>query len=35
VKEANRLIQHMFVERMQGIDGRVEPSMDAGLDATA
>lgn len=34
VKEANRLIQHMFVERAQGIDGRTQPTVDARLDAT-
>lgn len=34
VKEANRLVQHMFVERAQGIDGRAQPTIDARLDAT-
>ena len=34
VKEANRLIQHMFVERVQGIDGSARPKVEAHLDAT-
>jgi hypothetical protein len=34
VKEANRLLQHMFVERVQGIDGRAQSRIDARLDVT-
>ena len=34
VKEANRLVQHMFVERAQDVDGRTRPRVDARLDAT-
>ena len=33
VKEANRLLQHMFVERVQGVDGRMRASVDSRLDA--
>jgi hypothetical protein len=33
VKEANRLLQHMFVERVQGVDGRMRASVDTRLDA--
>lgn len=32
VKEANRLVQHMFVEQVQGIDGRTRPRIDARLE---
>ncbi|HEY3133996.1 MAG TPA: hypothetical protein VGJ47_05145 [Gemmatimonadaceae bacterium] len=32
VKEANRLVQHMFVEHVQGIDGRTRPRVEARLD---
>lgn len=34
VKEANRLVQHMFVEYVQGIDGISRPSAFTRLDAT-
>jgi hypothetical protein len=34
VKEANRLIQHMFVERVQGVDGVSRKSADIDLEAT-
>jgi hypothetical protein len=34
VKEANRLIQHMFVERVQGVDGVSRKSADTDLEAT-
>ena len=34
VKEANRLLQHMFVERVQGVDGRARPRIEDHLDAT-
>ena len=34
VKEANRLVQHMFVERVQGVDGGSRRSVDTGLEAT-
>ena len=33
VKEANRLVQHMFVEHVQGVDGLARPTIDARLDA--
>ena len=33
VKEANRLVQHMFVERVQGVDGGSRKSVDTGLEA--
>jgi hypothetical protein len=32
--EANRLLQHMFVERVQGVDGRTSSRVEARLDAT-
>jgi hypothetical protein len=32
--EANRLLQHMFVERVQGVDGLARPGIDARLDAS-
>ena len=32
VKEANRLVQHMFVEHVQGLDGTTRPIVDARLD---
>lgn len=35
VKEANRLVQHMFVEHTQGIDGLVRQSARTQPDATA
>ncbi len=35
VKEANRLLQHMFVERVQGVDGRARPRIEDHLDATS
>ena len=34
VKEANRLVQHMFVERAQDVDGRTRGRVDARFDAT-
>ena len=34
VKEANRLVQHMFVENVQGIDGIARQSAFTRLDAT-
>jgi hypothetical protein len=34
VKEANRLVQHMFVERAQDLDGRTRPRVDTHFDAT-
>jgi hypothetical protein len=34
VKEANRLVQHMFVEHVQGIDGTSRPAREAQLDTT-
>jgi hypothetical protein len=34
VKEANRLIQHMFVERVQGVDGATRARGEARLDTT-
>ena len=34
VKEGNRLVQHMFVERAQGIDGRARPSVSSELNAS-
>jgi hypothetical protein len=33
VKEANRLVQHMFVENVQGLDGISRTRLDARLDA--
>lgn len=33
VKEANRLIQHMFVERVQGVDGFRQTSVDVQPDS--
>ena len=33
VKEANRLVQHMFVEHVQGVDGTSRPAREARLDA--
>ncbi len=33
VKEANRLVQHMFVEHVQGVDGSVRQSTYTRLDA--
>jgi hypothetical protein len=33
VHEANRLLQHMFVEHVQGVDGVTRPNLDARLDA--
>lgn len=33
VKEANRLIQHMFVERVQGIDGRTRAGVEVRVDS--
>ena len=35
VKDANRLVQHMFVEHVQGVDGGTRPRLDARLDATS
>jgi hypothetical protein len=35
VKEANRLVQHMFVEHAQGIDGLVRPSARIQPDVSA
>ena len=32
VKEANRLVQHMFVEQVQGLDRMTRPIVDARLD---
>ena len=32
-KEANRLVQHMFVERAQEVDGRARPRAERRLDA--
>ena len=34
VKEANRLVQHMFVENVQGVDGSARQSAFTRLDAT-
>ena len=34
VKEANRLVQHMFVEHAQGIDGTARPSASTRIDAS-
>jgi len=34
VKEANRLVQHMFVEHVQGVDGKKYPRVEPRLDAT-
>jgi hypothetical protein len=34
VKEANRLVQHMFVEHVQGVDGVARQSAYTQLDAT-
>jgi hypothetical protein len=34
VKEANRLVQHMFVEHVEGVDGFTQPTIDKRLDAT-
>jgi len=34
VKEANRLVQHMFAEHVQGLDGITRASLDKRLDAT-
>lgn len=34
VKEANRLVQHMFVERVQGIDGVSRPSASTEINAS-
>jgi hypothetical protein len=34
VKDANRLVQHMFVEQVQGFDGNARASLDKRLDAT-
>jgi hypothetical protein len=34
VKEANRLVQHMFVENVQGVDGIARQSAVTRLDAT-
>lgn len=34
VKEANRLVQHMFVEHAQGIDGAARQSVPVRLDAS-
>jgi hypothetical protein len=34
VKEANRLVQHMFVERVQGIDGAARRSVSTELNAS-
>lgn len=31
--EANRLVQHMFVEHVHGVDGRTRPSAQARLDS--
>lgn len=33
VKEANRLAQHMFVEYVNGVDGRTQRSVEARLDS--
>ena len=33
-KEANRLVQHMFVERVGGVDGRTRASVEAQFDAS-
>lgn len=33
VKEANRLVQHMFVERVGGVDGRTRASVESHVDA--
>jgi len=35
VKEANRLVQHMFVEHVQGIDGVARPTVSAELDVSS
>jgi hypothetical protein len=35
VKEANRLVQHMFVEHVQGIDGVARPTASAELDVSS
>ena len=34
IKEANRLVQHMFVERVQGVDGLRQATIDMQPDAT-
>ena len=34
VKEANRLVQHMFVENAQGVDGTARSIRDTRIDAT-
>ena len=34
VKEANRLVQHMFVENVQGIDGMAPLSVSTELNAS-
>ena len=34
VKEANRLVQHMFVEHVQGVDGMSRPARETRIDAT-
>jgi len=34
VKEANRLVQHMFVEHVQGVDGAARQSVFTQLDTT-
>jgi hypothetical protein len=34
VKEANRLVQHMFVEHAQGIDGMTRPTVSSELNAS-
>ena len=34
VKEANQLIQHMFVERVQGVDGATRARAEARFDST-
>jgi hypothetical protein len=34
VKEANRLVQHMFVEHVQGVDGISRPAREVRLDTT-
>jgi uncharacterized protein (DUF2267 family) len=35
VEEANRLVQHMFVEHVQGIDGVARPAASAELDVSS
>jgi hypothetical protein len=35
VKEANRLVQHMFVEHVQGIDGVTRPAASAELNVSS